>query len=161
MSRCEISELRSTVTALTSEIERVNQAADALLRKFDALDGLAFTEFDKSLAATSGWMTLTDTIGTIGLQIHDQALQLQRTGERILEPFDTARHQQTETDADAVKRADRVVEYARAEIDAKPEADALRHRLRSGEKLSAGERGRAQELGVLLPLDDAVATTHW
>jgi hypothetical protein len=161
MSHCETSELRNTITALTSEIERANQAAAALLRKFQALDGLAFTEFEKSLAVTTGWMALTDTIATISLHLHEQALQLQRIGIRILEPFDTARQQQEEANTDASERAGRVTEYARAETDAKPEADALRHRLRSGEKLSADERGRAEKLGVLLPPHDSVATTHW
>jgi len=161
MSHCEASELRNMVAALTSEIERAHQAADALLRKFEALDGLKFTDFEKSVAVTSGWVGLADTIGTIGLQMHGQALQLQQTGERLLEPFDSAHQRQMETETDALERAGRVAEYARAETDVKPEADVLRHRLRSGEKLSATERGRAQELGVLLPPHDTVPTTHW
>jgi len=54
MSHCEVSELRNAVTALTSEMDRAKQAADALLKKFEALGGLVFTEFDQSLSVTAG-----------------------------------------------------------------------------------------------------------
>jgi hypothetical protein len=160
MSHCEVSEFRNAITGLTSEMKRATQAAYALLKKFEALDGLAFAEFDQSLLMTSGWATLADAIGAAGLQIHDQALHLKRIGTCLLEPFDTARQLQMEAETDAVERANRVTEYARAETDTKIEADALRQRLREGEKLSASERSRAQGLGVLLPPTEEFATSH-
>jgi len=105
MLHFEVSELRSAVNTLTSETERLNQAADALLRKFEALDGLAFSEFDQSLSVTSGWTALAETIGATGMKIQEQALQLQRAGARLLEPFDTARQRKAEADTEAKERA--------------------------------------------------------
>ena len=149
MSHFDVKELRGAVDALTLETGRLNQAANALLQKFEALDGLAYTEFDRSMVITSGWTVLADTIGAAGLQIQEQAHQLQRAGARLLEPFDAAR--QLEADMNVAARTKRATAYADAEADAQAEADVLRHRLRTGENLSAFERSRAQELGVLLP----------
>lgn len=160
MSHFDVGELRSAVDALTAESARLKQAADALLQKFEALDGLAFTEFDKSLALTVGWTVLADTIGAAGLQIQEQAHQLQREGARLLQPFDTARQLKAEADMGAAARTKRAARYASAEADTQTEADTLRHRLRIGENLSAFERSRAQQLGVLLPPIGDLVESH-